>query len=63
MSGSTGSGVMVQVCLSDFQLPPEFYVIQGQVLLSAQPQGRQQAGISGDSEAGGVGCFPTLGLS
>lgn len=51
MSRSAGSWVMVQVCLPDFQLPPEFNVIQGQALLSAQPQCRQQAGISGDSEA------------
>lgn len=51
MSDSIGSWVMVQVCLPDFQLPSEFNVIQGQALLSAQPQCRQQAGISGDSEA------------
>lgn len=51
MSDSTGSWVMVQVCLPDFQLPPEFHVIQGQALLSAQPQCRQQAGLSGDSGA------------
>lgn len=51
MSDSTGSWVMVQVCLPDFQLPPEFHVIQGQALLLAQPQCRQQAGLSGDSGA------------